>query len=1169
MAALRRLDEFKSEWKLVNLTYDWLHTFMPYCLTKLNRVTFGLLTQADVEAQAAKEPNMSRSRISLVIPFIGKDCPSPAAEFAQPDITIGLTCLAYHLQGLRPLDINGLEQPKTKGLVDYLQEQMNLEPGSKPERPTSKLYNAWVQECGGEVCGVSGFGPQTENSSTLLNAESLVLHLDSRRPESSSGALNECMWRDLSGHCHDVDLSLEATMMAQTGGYYECGSRRLGGADNAVTPAAETGSHLQRSSSHALVDLPALKIGHTPKLQSTLEGDFTLTVVMQCISDDRAGSSHLPISLLGGALMIGVGKNQSKESIEIHHAALAPNDDPLSLPYPPGLQNTTGQTRVHQFTFGPSERTRDGHTRELKYMCDGAFIAKVSLPPLTYNANLDCNALVVGAATELTRSGAKHQFDGIIFCVLLHDVCISPHGVHELASSLMSTKSEWGEPRPGDATTDGAMMHLERTVLMLDRAVMLCDTRAVTHHMIHDSIKGVLCLTQKRNGIFRNVLSRFRPARIVELLEQHVKAVDDGKAVDLILMNQLHDALYELGEGFAAAFSEADVGKHVRVKEGSVMVDGAPRVVQWVAGEMQEDVDGIIVSVDAQVEFKVTLQGGTWFSNPLGVGVWFMNNAQREARKGRGSSRKLLLDGLPLSIPSPTSRSSSGQVTPRRGSTLNVKESNAAKMMDAQRKREVRHRQLLEHARGAIDRVRVQQSDAISQLLQRDFSCTAVLLCKKSSVWPLVLLSSIWFDGLYDGVRNLGEFARHRQAGEVLGPEAHTLTLSIHGAQHELCYYIDGELHMKRTLNLNERSPSSRLFQALVEGDLLGVVTRGATDRAHIFFWLMHQHALRQDEVEAISRILVPRTHNRSWKWGCQPSTSLLAWEWSRFIRASKITLRPEARVLQHVTKPRVQPLFKLGSDGNSATASREQLHKLLGRSQAVQKYFLTSAIFPRLLRFQTEKISASGGDLGGYLVFPKRIGFTGTPSDILPRSMGKCGFQDGTTGEMVHTLTSEAIMKTVSIRDKDWTSKMILDMIARGDQLLEQPLHALIDTGALITGMSNYRVAEYLMSNNGLPNLDGVVYLGEDDIPMIYERDIRDAIKLAHSAIPMERRFVFYDQVHTTGTGAVAHIQTQRHLPRLVLSLKAEKFLSDATLVGQISSMCQTQLLACHLAKT
>jgi hypothetical protein len=115
----------------------------------------------------------------------------------------------------------------------------------------------------------------------------------------------------------------------------------------------------------------------------------------------------------------------------------------------------------------------------------------------------------------------------------------------------------------------------------------------------------------------------------------------------------------------------------------------------------------------------------------------------------------------------------------------------------------------------------------------------------------------------------------------------------------------------------------------------------------------------------------------------------------------------------------------------------------------------------------------------------------------------------------------------------KDWTSVDILKMITKSDPSLDLPLHALIDTGALITGMSNEEVAIYLIEN-GL-QLDGVVFLGANDEKMIYEKKTKRSIKLSDSLISLDRRFCFYDQVHTTGTDI-------RHVPNAVAVLTLGK---------------------------
>ena len=81
--------------KLLNLCHNWLSTFLPHCLAKVNRVSFGLLTAKDCKAALEIDPHVPRSRLKLAVPFVGKDVPSRSSEFAHPDVIIGLTILAY------------------------------------------------------------------------------------------------------------------------------------------------------------------------------------------------------------------------------------------------------------------------------------------------------------------------------------------------------------------------------------------------------------------------------------------------------------------------------------------------------------------------------------------------------------------------------------------------------------------------------------------------------------------------------------------------------------------------------------------------------------------------------------------------------------------------------------------------------------------------------------------------------------------------------------------------------------------------------------------------------------------------------------------------------------------------------------------------------------------
>ena len=80
-----------------------------------------------------------------------------------------------------------------------------------------------------------------------------------------------------------------------------------------------------------------------------------------------------------------------------------------------------------------------------------------------------------------------------------------------------------------------------------------------------------------------------------------------------------------------------------------------------------------------------------------------------------------------------------------------------------------------------------------------------------------------------------------------------------------------------------------------------------------------------------------------------------------------------------------------------------------------------------------------------------------------------------------------------------------------------QPPFHALIDTGALITGMDNLEVARYLLLH--LPDwIEGVVYLDRQDRQMLLQRGSKRSVSLQLCGVDPDKRFTFYDQVHTTG---------------------------------------------------
>ena len=72
--------------KMLNLTRDWLLSYLPHALRKINRVSFGLLSKADLARALVTDPNMPMSRAKLAVPFVGKDMPSQSSEYAHPDM---------------------------------------------------------------------------------------------------------------------------------------------------------------------------------------------------------------------------------------------------------------------------------------------------------------------------------------------------------------------------------------------------------------------------------------------------------------------------------------------------------------------------------------------------------------------------------------------------------------------------------------------------------------------------------------------------------------------------------------------------------------------------------------------------------------------------------------------------------------------------------------------------------------------------------------------------------------------------------------------------------------------------------------------------------------------------------------------------------------------------
>ncbi|CAE7388739.1 unnamed protein product, partial [Symbiodinium necroappetens] len=119
-----------------------------------------------------------------------------------------------------------------------------------------------------------------------------------------------------------------------------------------------------------------------------------------------------------------------------------------------------------------------------------------------------------------------------------------------------------------------------------------------------------------------------------------------------------------------------------------------------------------------------------------------------------------------------------------------------------------------------------------------------------------------------------------------------------------------------------------------------------------------------------------------------------------------------------------------------------------------------------------------------------------------------------GDDAAMFTTLTDPVVMSFKQI-DGQWKVNSLLENVVAEDA------EALIDTGALITGMSNLEVAQFLAGHKDFKKSaagGSVVGAGMVVSALGHIEPRKSTMKLEDCGIPLSERFAFYDQVHTTG---------------------------------------------------
>ena len=160
-----------------------------------------------------------------------------------------------------------------------------------------------------------------------------------------------------------------------------------------------------------------------------------------------------------------------------------------------------------------------------------------------------------------------------------------------------------------------------------------------------------------------------------------------------------------------------------------------------------------------------------------------------------------------------------------------------------------------------------------------------------------------------------------------------------------------------------------------------------------------------------------------------------------------------------------------------------QRLCQLLRTSGSMIRYYVLHLVLPRVMDHCSYKLSACGQELSSPELFHSRLGFSGTPGTTLPRQLGLSVWEAGSEGRMIHTLSLPSVVSSCAV-PPGWDVPQLLQTVATH----QPPLSALIDTGALITGLNNKEVALLLL--RFLPStIKGVVFLDEADRAVVLPR--------------------------------------------------------------------------------
>jgi hypothetical protein len=148
-------------------------------VAKIDRVSYGLLSQQQIARDKMAEYLVPHSRSITAVPFVGKDVPSERSEFAHPDIVISLTILAFRYEGIRRFEL--------RETLKQLQRSLWEEEGPYAKRRSARQFVDWVHLAGGRVRGTPREGEQVSPGPARSVAEAFCEGLPSPGARAPAG----------------------------------------------------------------------------------------------------------------------------------------------------------------------------------------------------------------------------------------------------------------------------------------------------------------------------------------------------------------------------------------------------------------------------------------------------------------------------------------------------------------------------------------------------------------------------------------------------------------------------------------------------------------------------------------------------------------------------------------------------------------------------------------------------------------------------------------------------------------------------------------------------------------------------------------------------------------------------------------------------------------------